>query len=301
MEMHSTVVTLQPGMYILRHPQDGQAPLGVARAPGGNGTLTSLSTPDTHGTILRNSHDCIVLQVADAPVSMLVTAYLERAGDPLPALRLDQISLGTPTAAPSAPAAPASSTAAPEIRVPANGISLIGHVERLGDQVALPGKQLGETDDDLRLEGFQVMWPDRPDGVDLAYSIAIEGAGPLPVVQSGKFCGTRGAARRITEVTFSLLGPQARHYQLEGTASFSGGFQQTVRSAMPLSGPSGLEHLTALTLAVTPAPAQASANPWHASARTQVFKAEAPAAAKPATGKGKPSPRKRGTATSKTA
>jgi hypothetical protein len=96
------------------------------------------------------------------------------------------------------------------------------------------------------------------------------------VVKSGKFCGTRGQARRITETTFSLVGPQAGEFQLEGTAYFTGGFQVPVESGQPLGGPSGLEHLTALSLNVVKANgrAAAAANPWDASPRTKVFKSK---------------------------
>jgi hypothetical protein len=87
-------------------------------------------------------------------------------------------------------------------------------------------------------------------------------------------------------VSFALVGPQADEFQLEGTAYFSGGFQVPVTSGLPASGPSGLEHLTALSLrAVKASPAPKPAmNPWDESAKTKVFKApKAAAAKKPAT------------------
>lgn len=266
-------------MYILRHPKQGMAPLGISRSPyePGDGKLTSISTENTNGNILHDGRDCIVLHISDAPVQLLVTAFLAKAGDPVPALRLDKIGLDAP-APTSTPAVPAQAGA--PIQIGPAGISIIGHIERSGDLVAAPGETLGEPASGLRLEGFQVMWPDRPDGVDLAYGIEVEGSGYQPVVKTGKFCGTKGAAKRITEVTFSLIGPRAAQFQLEGQASFSGGFRLPIQSAMPLKGPSGLEHLTALQLrAVAASAAQKAPNPWNESARTKVFKAEG----KPAT------------------
>lgn len=308
MEILNSIVTLQPGMYILRHPKNGLAPLSIGIAPTnakantGAGRIERLATPGTQGSLLRDGADCIVVHVVDAPVDIVVTAFLAAAGDPVPQLRLDRIGLDAPGAgnAPQAaaqaplqaapPAAPqaapraapqpaaqaAPATPPPGLRVPARGISLVGHVERTGDIVALPGQALGAPDSDLRVEGFQVMWPDRPDGVDLAYGIAVEDGGNLPTVKTGKFCGTRGQARRITEITFALIGPRAAAFGLDGTAGFTGGFTLPVRSGVTLAGPSGLEHLTSLQLNVVPVPvAAAAANPWEDRTRTTLFKQSA--------------------------
>lgn len=278
-------------MYILRHPKGGLAPLSVSRAPGrpGDGEFSSISTDNTHGAILRDGADCIVVHVSKAPIELLVTAFLAKEGDQVPALRLDQIGLDAPAVptAPAKPVAPAPAIAPPPaarapIQIGAHGISLIGHVERSGDLVAAPGEYLGDPSSSLRLEGFQVMWPDRPAGVDLAYGIVIEGVGHMPIVKTGKFCGSKGEARRITEATFALVGPDAGQFQLQGTAYFSGGFQLAIQSGVPLSGPSGLEHLTALSLrAVVASAPQTTPNPWAESPRTKVFKADGQAAATP--------------------
>ena len=276
-------------MYILRHPKQGMAPLSIARAPGapGYGKMDTLGTANTHDALLRDGSDCIVVHISEGPVSLLVTAFLEQKGDPVPALRVDQIGLDRPSAsAPSALAQPArtgaplpsaraivAAPAAASMQIGAHGITLIGHVESEGDVIAAPGDLLGDPHSLLRLEGFQVMWPDRPQGVDLAYNIVVEGGGALPMVKSGKFCGTRGEARRIIAVTFALIGPQASQWRLDGTAYFSGGYQVPLQSAVPLSGPSGLEHLTAVNLSATlDEQVGAQRNPWQESASTKVFK-----------------------------
>ncbi|MCC6071291.1 hypothetical protein ACFSQU_17280 [Massilia sp. GCM10020059] len=287
MHIKSSTIQLRQGIYILRHPAGGMAPISVTRAPGGVGKLDMLATAGTEGAVLRNGSDCIVLHVRDAAVEMLVTAFLPREGAPVPALRIDQVGLEpAPGALPlpaSAPPQPAVPGAGGRIQISDKGISVIGHIERTGDVVASNGQRLGDPSTSLRLEGFQVMWPDRPAGVDLAYGIAVEGMGATPVVQTGKFCGTRGKALRITEVSFALVGPQATQFRLEGTAHFTGGFQMPLVSGMAASGPSGLEHLTALTLRVLAAtPAATAANPWDESPKTKVFKSKAPAAVKPA-------------------
>jgi len=303
-EIHSSLVLFKPGMYIVRHPGNGLAPMSLGRTPGTpgkNGKIELLSTPGTDGCVLRSDADCIVLQVLDAPVQFLVSAYLPHAGAPVPVLRMDRIALGdgldagiatpspaaqpvkvaaTPLAPPPAAQAqmvaqtPAAAPRTP-ITIAAQGITVIGHVERLGDTVAADGAYLGDPGSAHRVEGFQVMWPDRPAGVDLSYAIRVEGAEPSAAVQTGKFCGSRGKAKRITEVTFALVGPQSKQYQLEGTACFSGGFRVPLHSGVALTGPSGLEHLTALSLRAIAARGDAvgTVNPWDASPQTRIFTA----------------------------
>lgn len=282
MHITSSIVTLKPGIYVLRHPKGGLPPLSVARAPGdgsASGRMETIFTPNTHGAVLRDGSDCIVVHVMDAPVQLVVTAFLADADAVVPAMRVDQIGLDAPAAA--IPATTDAKAQAKAITVSDKGVSVIAHIERTGDVVASEGDCAGNPATNLRLEGFQVEWPDRPDGVDIVYSIAVEGLGAMPVVHSGKFCGTRGQARRITEVSFSLQGPRAHLYQLEGAAYFTGGFQVALSSGIAASGPSGLEHLTALRLrAVAASAAAVPANPWTESDRTTVFKAPKVAAKK---------------------
>lgn len=272
MEMQSSLVTLKPGMYILRHPKVGMPPLSISRTPYGAGKFEVISTPGTQGAILRDGSDCIVMHVFEAPVEILVTAYLDQAGGVAPTLKIDQIGLDVPRIAQESVLATSSSPK--PIEISGTGISVIGHIERTGDVVVSDGKQLGQFGSNLRLEGFQVMWPDKPVGVDLVYGLTLEGGDSTPMVGVGQFCGTRNMARRVTEVTFALTGPEAPKYQLEGIAHFSGGFQTPIVSGIALTGPSGLEHLTSISLRAIAAPAakQGALNPWKDAARTQVFK-----------------------------
>lgn len=327
MKITTTTVVLKPGMYVLRHPKGGLPTLTVTRAPGtaaSNGQLQTLSTPDTHGSILRNGADCIVMLVTLAPVELAVSAYLPDAAATAPSLRIDQIALDAaapapapvvarmparaatpadvPAPAPVLAAAPAPATVPPaapapsvatapagsrSIQIANKGISVIAHIERTGDVVAGEGNAVGDPSKGLRVEGFQLMWPDRPAGVDLAYRISVEGVGQMPAVTTGKFCGTRGQARRITELSFTLIGPEAAKYALDGTAWFTGGFQLPVSSGATLGGPSGLEHLTALSLKAVSknAPTGSADNPWADSAATKVFRATTASPAKSASKK----------------
>lgn len=273
----NSVVTFRPGMYLLRHPGGAFAPISVSRAPGNGaaaGVIQRLGTPGTDDELLRTAADCIAIVVSEGPVDLLVSAFLAKEDDAVPRLRVDRVALGQPPQ-PVSPATPPkavapqppASTAAPApaapkpIRIAPRGISVIGHLGPAGDAVATEGELLGDTETG-RLEGFQVMWPDRPQGVDVAYRIGMEGGISSAIVQTGKFVGTRGKGQRITEVSFALVGPQAKRYKLEGNAYFSGGFSTPVVTGTTLSGPSGMEHLTALRVRAQPVgPTTTSAQP----------------------------------------
>lgn len=277
MKMQHSIITLQPGIYIVRHPSGG-APMSVGRAIGGDGCdgrIEAMFTPGTHGTLLRSAADCIVLQVFDAPAALLVTCYLEREGDLAAPLRVDKVGLEAAQTVQS-PIESAASQRERVIEVAPQGITLIGHIERTGDVVAAPGTRLGEPSSGLRLEGFQVVWPDKAPGVEIVYTVSVEGQGKTQPVPTGNYCGTRREGRRITEVVFSLEGPNASKYALDGQACFSGGFQVPVQGATSLSGPSGLEHLTALELRIgaSSGGVRHKTNPWENPSKTKVLKAK---------------------------
>lgn len=248
-EITSSIINLEPGIYILRHSKESAAPLSVSRAPSPSpdrGVIEILATPNTQGAVLRDGSDCIVMHIIEAPVNILVTAYLAKANETKPALKIDRISLDSE----SSTAINTAVSASKAIEISSKGLSLIGHIENMGDVLSHEGQCLGEPSSNLRLEGFQVMWPDRPEGIDIAYNVTLEGMQPNPIVNSGQFCGTRQQALRIVEVMFQLTGPKAKQFQLIGSAYFSGGFELPITSGMALSGPSGLEHLIALNLSV---------------------------------------------------
>lgn len=312
MQIFTSLVQLPPGLYVLRHPGKPMPPLSITEAPHSKAVIDVLTARSGRGLVLENGADCIVMRVANAPAELLVAAFASQQGAVEPAIKVDRIALDAPARPqpPQSPATPpvmqpATPRAAPaqkQLVIKDKGISIVGHVERLGDVVAGEGEVFGDTAAMLRVGGFQVMWPDRPDGVDLAYTVAFEGGTTVPAVRTGQFVGVRRDPRRITEVSFALIGPNAARYQLEGLAHFSGGYQVPLRTGVAQGGPSGLEHLTALALRVVaastaPIAAQAGAPRTKAVASQGAAPAQRAAKAevksKPAQKAAKPAPKKK--------
>lgn len=314
MQILTSVVQLQPGLYLLRHPGNNMPPLSVTQTPNTRAEIDVLTARPSGALVLENGSDCIVMRVANAPAELLVAAFSPTSAASAPAMKVDRVALdapaqsitsATPVLHPVSPVMPIQPPAQNKLVIKDRGVSIVGHVERLGNVVAAEGEVCGNPAALQRIEGFQLMWPDRPDGVDLAYSVVVEGSGPLPAARSGKYVGSRGESKRITEVSIALIGPYAGRFQLAGTAYFSGGFQVALRSGVPAAGPSGMEHLTALALRIVPAvtaPARGANEPAARAAGTARVKAapdkravpKKTAEKKPASGKSvRPTPKTR--------
>src|SRR5690606_28432298 len=84
----------------------------------------------------------------------------------------------TPSVAPAAAPRVAQAAAPAVPAAPAAPISLSfeGHIERRGD-VTVRDDWLGNPQGNARIEGFNISWPTKPQGVDLAYSCRVAGLG----------------------------------------------------------------------------------------------------------------------------
>lgn len=207
--------------------------------------MESLATPGTQGSLLRAASDCIVLRISGGPIEFLVTAFLAREDEPVPALRVDRIDL---EGAIGVDAAPTEAAQKPFVISP-HGLSIIAHVDGRGDVLAGDGEVLGQPAGMQAITGLQLMWPDRPAGVDVAYTVTLEGYAGLPTVRTGNFCGARDKGLRMNGLCIELVGEHAAQFRMDGVAFFTGGFQVGFGGGA-VSGPSGFEHLVALSLKI---------------------------------------------------
>lgn len=322
LKLNSRVLALESGMYIFRYasqlPEGQEVCITLQQAPLGKGTVDFFPAEGISRNTLARLGDCVVIRVKGGKGAVLVTEYHRASQTVSVDLRVDRIDtseaivrkapvqqppvLAEAFTAPRldniAPAAqPVSAAAlsrvtpvtAPVITtqgaVPAaSGISLSmeGHIERRGD-VSVQDDWLGNPDSNARLEGFTINWPNKPQGVDLAYSCKVAGQGKQPAVLSGNFAGTRRKAAGIQAITFGLVGPQQKAYQLSGHVVFAGSAPQAIANGKELSGPTGYENLVALSVRITPrtqasaAPAASAPryeSPWEDPTITQIYKAQ---------------------------
>lgn len=301
LKLNSRVLALEAGMYIFRYasklPEGQEVCITLQQAPVGKGSIDFFPAEGVSRNTLIKLGDCVVIRVKGGTGSVLVTEYhLGNTVVPNVDLRVDRIDTSEnimkrpaaqPTLAESASVAPAANAAAnlpsnvSPLAIPRIALSLEGHIERRGD-VTVTDTWLGNPDSTARLEGFSISWPNKPQDADLAYSCQISGLGRQPAAISGNFVGTRRKAAAIQAVTFGLIGPQQKSYQLSGQVVFAGCAPQNIVNGKELRGPTGSEHLVAVAVSISAkgeaaAPAAAAAtyqSPWEDPAITQIYKAQ---------------------------
>jgi hypothetical protein len=153
-------------------------------------------------------------------------------------------------------------------------IEILAHIARRGDVVVPGGEWICGLDLPMAIEGLEIRWPGKPDGIDIVSRATVNARGhrTLPDQRTGAFLGTRGRAAPITTLSLSLAGMRADEYSLTCDALFLGQSVTSVSGASCLlTGATGYEPLVGLRLSVL------SPEVRHARSRNSVV-TEAPAA-----------------------
>ena len=264
LEITSSLKLLEPGMYIFRYasklPEGEMICFTLQGTPLGKGMIDFFPAEGVSRNTLAKPGDCIVGRVKGAATGVLVTEYRQTGNPSLQAdLRIDRIDTSEAIIA-----SPLEQQTQP---TESYELLIAGHIERVGDTVVQDG-WFGTPSAQSRIEGFVIEWPDRPEGVDIAYQCHVGGIGQQPPTLSGGYVGTRRQAAPITAVAFALVGPSAENYQLEGTVVFAGGTAYPIIPGEELRGPTGREQLVAMQLSVFPSSsrpeiaAPRSTSPW---------------------------------------
>lgn len=272
LSIHSSIATLEVGMYIFRLVTDAlpeaaaRVFLSLNQSPIGKGAVDFFPGEGISRNTLSRPGDCVVVRVKGGSAGVLITEYKPEGETRSIQLRIDRIE-ANPKAAeqkPERPVAPSAQSVT---------LKLLGHIERRGD-VSVTNDWLGEPSSTARLEGFSIDWADKPKDADLAYLCRTGKDAEPMVAMTGQYAGTRRQAKPITAVAFALTGVDAAHYELSGQAVFAGQAPVTISPDKELSGPSGTEQLVALRIIVQHKAAQVSppASPWDDMATTQIFR-----------------------------
>ncbi len=258
LKINSRITLLEPGMYIFRYASQPTAEKSVCialqQAPLGKGAIDFFPAEGVSKNILTKLGDCIIGRVKGGVTTVLITEYYLANHEVEPVdLRIDRIDTSAAIMRNLQPAvtAPDATAALPNSTPGAAVLTLTGHIERTGD-VTVINQCLGDEASQNRLEGFAINWANKPQGVDLAYTTTLAGAGPGQKVTTGSFTGSRNKAAAIVAVGFSLIGAERADYELAGHAVFAGGERQAIVSDQMIFGPSGTEPLVALNLTITP-------------------------------------------------
>lgn len=257
LKINSRITLLEPGMYIFRYASQPTAEKSVCialqQAPLGKGAIEFFPAEGVSKNILTKLGDCIIGRVKGGVTTVLITEYYLANHEVEPVdLRIDRIDTSAAIMRNLKPTLSSPDTAALSNMTPGAAVlTLIGHVEQIGD-VSVINQCLGDEAGQSRLEGFAINWANKPQGVDLAYTTTLAGAGPGQKVMTGSFTGARNKAAAIVAVGFSLTGPERADYELAGHVVFAGGDRQAIVTDQMIFGPTGNEPLVALSLTITP-------------------------------------------------
>lgn len=276
LKISSRVTLLEPGMYIFRYasqpPAEKPVCIALQQAPLGKGSIDFFPGEGVSKNMLTRLGDTIVARVKGGITTVLITEYhmFDAVIDPID-LRIDRIdtspaimrNFAIVTAA--EPGAALTSSPAPV------ALKLVAHLQGVGDVESTEG-WAGEPEGSRRLEGFSVLWANKPASVDLVYTSTVAGSGPSPNVATGAFTGTRGKSLPLVSAGFSLVGPDRHFYELSGHLVFRGSTPRVIVADQMMYGPTGTEPLVALHICIAPATKMNAArykSPWENSALTQ--------------------------------
>lgn len=131
------------------------------------------------------------------------------------------------------------------------GLSILGHVAGVGDVYVRPDEWIAGPEAPARIEGLSIDWPDKPESVDVSYSVKLARphAASGRTMGLGDYAGTRGRALPIVGLTIELSGPSASDFQLVGEAAFLGApLTRMIGRRISVSGLTGREPLVGLRL-----------------------------------------------------
>lgn len=255
------LLTLEPGMYIVRYASQDTAEepclISLQPAPIGKSSVDFFPGETVVRNTLSRLGDTLIVRVKNGAGTLLITEY-QRADLPVRQvdLRVDRIDTSAdiirseqqrkaPVVANKAleAAARAERHGSPVV------LKLIGHVQAQGDVTA--DEWVGNLDQEARLEGFAIVWPNKPQGVDVAYSCKVADV-LQPAVLSGNFSGSRGKRAPITAVAMALVGPRRAEYVLDAQAVFAGCPPQDLVDGQEVTAQQGQAKLVALHVSITP-------------------------------------------------
>ncbi|WP_420030602.1 cell wall-binding repeat 2 family protein [Pseudomonas oryzihabitans] len=255
------LLTLEPGMYIVRYASQDTAEepclISLQPAPIGKSSVDFFPGETVVRNTLSRLGDTLIVRVKNGAGTLLITEY-QRADLSVRQvdLRVDRIDTSVDIIrSEQQRSAPVVASKALEVaaRAERHGspvvLKLIGHVQAQGDITA--NEWVGNIDQEARLEGFAVVWPNKPQGVDIAYSCKVADV-LQPAVLSGNFSGSRGKRAPITAVAMALVGPRRAEYVLDAQAVFAGCPPQDLVDGQEVTAQQGQAKLVALHVSITP-------------------------------------------------
>jgi hypothetical protein len=256
----SKVVDVDKGLVIVRYATaaDEVRPpkIEVLVNPKDEKHIEIISNPLHSKAVLWQPGACLVVR-ARQPGKLLVEVIpLDDEGSTAATVKVEMLSQGEPSEARLAsPAIEAAvgirSGAGAKSHVELDRLKIIGHVAGIGDVTARADEWLAGPSAPARIEGVSIVWPGKPDDLDISYCVKL--ARPHAVsgrmMGLGAYAGTRGRALPIVSIRLEMSGAAASSFRLVSEAAFLGApIARTSGKQIEMSGPTGREPLVGFRL-----------------------------------------------------
>jgi hypothetical protein len=201
-----------------------------------------ISNPEQDDGVLWQPGACLVVRALRRGQLLVEVTPREPGGSTAATIKLETLTQGEPDIM---------ELDQPAGDVDIEGLNILGHVAGIGDVFVRPNEWIAGPQAPARIEGLSIMWPDKPEAIDIFYSVKLARphASSGRRMRSGDYAGTRGRALPIVGVSFELAGPGASGFRLAAEAAFLGA--PLVRMSgrqISASGPTGREPLVGLKL-----------------------------------------------------
>ena len=250
-------MVLEAGLYLLRyqstHASDDPPFIEVQPSDVDLGGISLLAGPGALPDRLTSPGVYILVQAEHAGALNLTVCARQPGGSVDAEVRLERIVTAThqdDSVLP--PSHDATSSRPQQGGSSTDELEILAHVSHRGDTVSGHGEWICGPDLPMPIEGFEIRWPNKPEGVELSYSgMSGRRNQHRREMRPGQFAGTRGKSAPLLGLTLGLKGARARNYELRCDAMFLGSPVISKHgSELTFSGPTGREPLVGFRLSV---------------------------------------------------
>jgi hypothetical protein len=242
------IINLDRGLFCVQYQSadDEASPPKVIVSPvaGHEGEIELFLHPDADQAVLWHPGASLIIRTNTAVRLHVQVVPLRQNGSKAAAVKFEPLTQGTPVYSASGEQDSAIEST--------HGVRLLGHVAGIGDVVVGPNEWVAGPTAPSRIEGIAIQWPQKPESVDLRYSVKSAAQPGTPkMVGLQNFAGTRQRALPIAGIVLEISGRSASNYQLWAEALFLGSpILRAIGQRVVLSGPTGREPLVGLRIAI---------------------------------------------------
>jgi hypothetical protein len=258
----SKIVDVDKGLVIVRYATaaDEIRPpkIEVLVNPKDEKHIEIISNPLHSEAVLWQPGACLVVRAMQPGKLLVEVVPDDDDGSTAATVKVEMLSQGEASEARLAPQAPAAAAAVgigsspgAKSHIDLDRLKIIGHVAGIGDVTARADEWLAGPSAPARIEGLSIVWPGKPDDLDIRYCVKL--ARPHAVsgrmMGLGAYAGTRGRALPIVSIRLELSGANVSGFRLVSEAAFLGApIARTSGKQIEMSGPTGREPLVGFRL-----------------------------------------------------